>query len=85
MHLDPVGVSAGQSIVAGAVVGTVGHDVSPGAYGLNHLHFQLSDGTTPFDPAPYLSQASYAAPVAESNLLTYLLIGGFIYAVYKLV
>ena len=41
MHLAPRMVLTNQRVSAGDAVGIIGYDVSPGAYRLMHLHFEL--------------------------------------------
>ena len=50
-HLASVIVKVGQQVTQGAVVGLEG---STGNSTGAHLHFELRQGTTPIDPAPFL-------------------------------
>ena len=52
-HMEKIGVSEGQEVARGAVIGWVGTTgVSTGP----HLHFELRQGGQPHDPAQYLRQ-----------------------------
>jgi len=53
-HLSEIDVKAGQSIIAGQVVGKVG---STGKSTAPHLHFGISQNDTYIDPLQYLLQA----------------------------
>lgn len=50
-HLLRIAVKAGDSITQGQIVGSEG---STGNSTGAHLHFELRQGTTPMDPAPFL-------------------------------
>lgn len=86
MHLAHVAVSQGQRVSAGDVVGTIGHDIRPGEYGFNHLHFELMINGSKVDPEAHgiTGWANVAAPLFDwkplaflvgFGLLTYYVIG----------
>jgi murein DD-endopeptidase MepM/ murein hydrolase activator NlpD len=59
LHLQSVGVRAGQSVAAGAVIGTsgnTGHSTAP------HLHYQLDRGERALDPVDYHGTARRTLP-----------------------
>jgi murein DD-endopeptidase MepM/ murein hydrolase activator NlpD len=50
-HLDEISVSAGESIIKGAILGTVGET---GAATAPHLHFEIREKGVRKDPEQYL-------------------------------
>ena len=50
-HLKTIGVKVGDQVHQGQVIGTEG---STGNSTGAHLHFELRQGNTPIDPAPFL-------------------------------
>jgi murein DD-endopeptidase MepM/ murein hydrolase activator NlpD len=50
-HMSSIGVSVGQSVGRGSVIGYVG---STGLSTGPHLHFEVHQGGTPVDPRPFL-------------------------------
>ena len=46
-HLASVAVEKGQIVNAGSIIGIIGYDLSQGAKGLNHLHFEIWDTSRP--------------------------------------
>jgi hypothetical protein len=68
-HLSQIGVSRGQKVVAGQVVGRSGGKAgTPGAGNSTgpHLHFEiLTDKGVKVNPAPYLSGVASAGPIAN--------------------
>jgi hypothetical protein len=48
-------VKVGEAVKAGAVLGIVSHN--PKDRPLDHLHFEVYEGDTRVDPAPYLRNA----------------------------
>lgn len=57
-HLTERRVSAGDTVRAGQVIGTVGYqgNVRPAGPGGSHLHFEIRRDGTPVNPVPFLRQ-----------------------------
>lgn len=79
MHLAPRAVSAGQRVIAGDKVGTIGYDTRPDGYKLMHLHFELLINNSKVDPAPHVNawpQITGPSFFATSNLMPILFVVG---------
>lgn len=53
LHQNSIGVSVGQRVIAGSVIGELGN--TGGSTG-PHLHFVTQVGGTPVDPVPFMSE-----------------------------
>lgn len=56
MHLTDLRKKVGDSVTGGTRLGTVGWDISPGAYTFAHLHFEVIFDGEKVDPEPILRQ-----------------------------
>lgn len=66
MHLLDLRVRVGQAVKEGDPIGTISHNPSPGAFKLNHLHFELLQNGKQIDPEPFLLAARIAPAVAPA-------------------
>ncbi len=66
-HLDSRAVQAGQYVLAGHPLGTVGN-TGNAAGGVTHLHFEVHDFAGPIDPCPLLNRAPGASVSCPSEL-----------------
>lgn len=81
MHLAPRQVGVGETVSAGQVIGTVGHDIRPTANKFDHLHFEILINGTKVNPEDYIYSWSYIqAP--SSDMTKWLLVGGVAILVY---
>lgn len=66
-HLDSRTVRAGQHVLSGQQIGTVGNTGNASG-GVTHLHFEVHDFAGPIDPCPLLDRAPGASVSCPAKL-----------------